>query len=169
MTKQLVVKKDIETMLSELTDMQRLFAEARLHGLSPLDSAKAAGMSHPNVQAYAYEKHPKIAPIIHMASSQSMERYQLSRDDVVSGFMDAVNAAGSSTELTAAWREIGKMLGHYAPEQHEHRVAVENMTLNRLETMSDRDLAELAEMDEFTLPRDHELVAKYEVLEDDKT
>jgi len=81
--------------------------------------------------------------------------------------MDAVAAAGSSTELTAAWREIGKMLGHYAPELHEHRVSVENMTLNKLETMSDRDLAELAEMDEFTLPRDHELVANYKVLDEE--
>jgi len=166
MTKQLVVKKDVETMLADLTDMQRGYAEARLHGLSPLDAAKAAGFSHPSIQCHAYEKHPKISPIISMATSASLERYQLSRDDVVSGFMDAVSAAGSSTELTAAWREIGKMLGHYAPEQHEHRVAVENMTLNKLETMSDRDLAELAEMDEFTLPRDHELVAKYEVLEE---
>jgi hypothetical protein len=166
MPKQLVVKKDVETMLSELTDMQRLYAEARLHGLSPLDSAKAAGFSHPSIQWHGYEKHPKIAPIISMANARSMERYQLSRDDIVSGFLDAVNSAGSSTELTAAWREIGKMLGHYAPEQHEHKVSVENMTLNRLETMSDQDLAALAEMDEFTLPRDHELVARYEVLDE---
>lgn len=165
MPKELVVK-NVETMLEGLTDMQRGYAEARLHGLSPLDSAKAAGFSHPSIQCHAYEKHPKIAPIINMATSASLERYQLSRDDVVSGFMDAVNAAGSSTELTAAWREIGRMLGHYAPEQHEHKVSVENMTLNKLETMSDRDLAELAEMDEFTLPRDHELVAKYEVLDE---
>ena len=153
-------------MLAALTDLQRGYTEARLHGLAPLEAAKAAGLSHPSIQYHAYEKHPKIAPIISMATSASMERYQLSRDDVVSGFMDAVNAAGSSTELTAAWREIGKMLGHYAPEMHEHRVSVENMTLNKLETMSDRDLAELAEMDEFTLPREHELVAKYEVLEE---
>jgi hypothetical protein len=80
--------------------------------------------------------------------------------------MDAVNAAGSSTELTQAWREIGKMLGHYAPDQVEHKVTVENMTQNKLESMSDAELSLLAEMDEFTLPRSHDLVANYEVLDD---
>lgn len=167
MPKELVVKKSVELLLDGLTDMQRLYAEARLHGLAPLDAASAAGLSQPSIQCHAYEKHPKISPIIRMASSCSMERYQLSRDDVVSGFMDAVNAAGSSTELTQAWREIGKMLGHYAPELHLHNHSVENMTLNKLESMPEQELLELAEMDEFTLERDHILVADYEVLKED--
>ena len=166
MPKELVVKKSVELLLDGLTDMQRLYAEARLHGLAPLDAARAAGLSQPSIQCHAYEKHQKISPIIRMANSQSMERYQLSRDDVVSGFMDAVNAAGSSTELTQAWREIGKMLGHYAPDTVEHKVTVENMTINKIETMSDADLARLAEMEEFTLPREHVLVGKYEVIDE---
>ena len=161
-----VVKRDIHTMLEECAPMQRLYAEARLEGLSPLDAAKAAGLSSPNIQAYAYEKHPKISPIIRMGNSLSAERYQLSRDDVVAGFMDAVHAAGSSTELTAAWREIGKMLGHYAPEKTEHHVTVENMTQNKLETMTDADLARLAEMEDFTLDRNHPLVGRCEEVED---
>jgi len=166
MSKELVVKRDIQTMLDECAPMQKLYAEARLHGMSPLDAAVAAGLKSPSIQCHAYEKHPKISPIIRMANSQSMERYQLSRDDVVSGFMDAVNAAGSSTELTQAWREIGKMLGHYAPDTVEHKVTVENMTINKIETMSDADLARLAEMEEFTLPREHVLVGKYEVIDE---
>lgn len=167
MSRELVVKRDIQTLLDDCAPMQKLYAEARLHGLSPLDAAKAAGLKSPSIQCHSYEKHPKIAPIIRMSDSQSMERYQLSRDDVISGFMDAVQAAGSSTELTGAWREIGKMLGHYAPETINHKVTVENMTLNKLESMSDADLAEMAEMEEFTLSRDHELVAEYKVIDDD--
>jgi len=167
MSRELVVKRDVQTMLDACAPMQRLYAEARLHGMSPLDAAKAAGLASPSVQAHSYEKHPKIAPIIRMSDSQSLERYQLSRDDVISGFMDAVQSAGSSTELTSAWREIGKMLGHYAPETINHKVTVENMTLNKLESMSDADLAELAEMDDFTLSRDHELVADYKVIDSD--
>jgi len=164
MSRELVVKRDVQTLLDACAPMQRLYAEARLHGMSPLDAAKAAGLASPSIQCHSYEKHPKIAPIIRMANSSSLERYQLSRDDVISGFMDAVHSAGSSTELTAAWREIGKMLGHYAPEQINHNHTVENMTLNKLETMDDQALAELAEMDEFTVSRDHDLVADYKII-----
>lgn len=110
------------------------------------------------------EKHPKVAALIKLSNAASIERYNISRDDVIGGFLDAVHAAGSSTEMTAAWREIGRMLGHYEPDRVEVKHTVENMTKNKLEQMSERELLELAEMDEFTLERDHDLVAKYEVL-----
>lgn len=146
--------------------MQRLYAEARMNGLSPLESAKAAGFKHPEIKWHSYEKHPRIAPLILMMNERVIEKYDLSRDDVIAGFMDAVNAAANSSELTAAWREIGKMLGHYSPEKLDirHQHSVENMTLNKLESLPEAELLKLAEMPEFTLDRDHDLVANYEVL-----
>jgi len=156
----------VENQLAALTSQQRLYAEGRLHGLSPPEAAKAAGMAHPTIQCYAYEKHPKIAPLLKLMNSASIQKYNLTRDDVIAGFLDAVSAAGSSTELTAAWREIGKMLGHYEPERVEHTLTVDNMTVNKLETMTEKELLKMSEMDEFTLDRDHDLVADYKVLED---
>jgi hypothetical protein len=61
------------------------------------------------------------------------------------------------------------MQGYYAPDQIEIKHSVENMTLNKLEAMPESELAKLAEMEAFTLPREHDLVAQYEVLVDDKT
>lgn len=158
---------DLEQSLDALTPLQRGYTEARLQGLSPLDAAKAAGMAHPSISCHAMEKHPRVSPLIKLANAASIQRYNISRDDVIHGFMDAVTAAGSSTELTAAWREIGRMLGHYEPDRVDVRHSVENMTRNKLESMSERELLELAEMDEFTLDRDHDLVTTYEVIADD--
>lgn len=163
-----VSPKNVETLLDQLTDQQRLYAEARMSGMVPLEAAKAAGYSHASVKWHSLEKHPKISPLIRLMNERGIERYDLSRDDVISGFMDAVNAAGNSTELVAAWREIGKLLGHYAPDRIEVKHQVENMTLNKLEAMSEEELAKLADMEEFNLPPDHDLVANYEVLKDDE-
>lgn len=166
MSKKLPAPKTVESLLDQLGPMQRLYAEARMSGLAPLEAAKAAGYSHASIQWHSLEKHPKIAPLIRLMNERGAERYDLSRDDVISGFMDAVNAASTSTELTAAWREIGRMLGHYSPDQIQVTHQVENMTLNKLEAMNEDELLQLAEMEAFTLPREHDLVASYEVIYD---
>jgi hypothetical protein len=168
-TKLTVSPTNVEALLDELTDQQRVYTEARMHGLAPLEACKAAGYKHASIQWHSLEKHPKIAPLIKLAVDAPIEKFRISREDVIQGFMDSINAASTSTELTAAWREIAKMQGYYAPDQIEIKHSVENMTLNKLEAMPESELAKLAEMEAFTLPREHDLVAQYEVLVDDKT
>jgi len=159
MSTEITVKPtEIEEYLTTLHTKQRAYCEARLAGHSVLSAGRAAGLAQPGIQSYAYEKHPKIIPVINMMNMQALDRYNVSRDDVVGGLLDAVNAAGSSTELTIAWREIGKMLGHYEPEKHVHQVSVENLTVNKLETLPESELRRMAGMEEFRLERDHELV-----------
>jgi hypothetical protein len=134
-TKLTVSPTNVEALLDELTDQQRVYTEARMHGLAPLEACKAAGYKHASIQWHSLEKHPKIAPLIKLAVDAPIEKFRISREDVIQGFMDSINAASTSTELTAAWREIAKMQGYYAPDQIEIKHSVENMTLNKLEAM----------------------------------
>jgi hypothetical protein len=166
-----MAEKPQSEILDELTPKQRAYVEARLNGMSPPDAATAADIAGGYRNAWNYENHPKVKPIIQAANQYAVDRYNVTRDDVVSGLMDAVTAAGSSTELTQAWREIGKLLGHYESEKIEIHHSVENMTLNKLETLSEKELLQLAEMPEFQLEHDHDLVANYQVLpvEDDES
>ena len=57
--------------------------------------------------------------------------------------MDAVESAATSTELTMAWREIGKVIGAYAPERTE--LIVGDMTPDRLRQLSEKELLGLVD------------------------
>lgn len=69
----------------------------------------------------------------------------ITRDDVLAGFMDCVYSAATSTELLMAWREIGKLVGAYAPKTIRLTTgdSPEAATANRLASMSDDELLKL--------------------------
>ena len=70
-----------------------------------------------------------------LASGQDIE---VTKTYVLEGFKDAVRAAKDSTELTNAYREMGKMLGHYAPETMVHVTA--EATMDDIRQMTDKEL-----------------------------
>jgi Terminase small subunit len=156
--------------IAKLTKLQRLYVEARLTGLNIHQSGIAAGVKVPDVNAYRLEKHPGVRAALDAASRMATEKMDLRRDDVLRGLQDAVVAAATSAELTAAWREIGKVIGAYEPERHEHVLKLEDLTLERLQTLPTAELAKMAEGKDFVVNRDEDaLDAEYEVLNDSIT
>lgn len=156
----------LENALLSLTHKQKMYAESRLSGMRPIAAARAAGIAHADTNAYNYEKHPAIRAAIEAGNRITAQRLELNRDDIVEGMMDAVRSAGTAMELVAAWREIGKLMGAYEPLKVAVEHSIQDMTLNKLQQMSDRQLAEMAGMKESTIDADDPLAAEYTDLGD---
>ena len=74
-------------------------------------------------------------------------RLEIERQDVIQGLLEGVAAAKSQANpaaMIAGWREIGKMLGFYAPEVQRISLApVTDVALERLEKLTDQELLAL--------------------------
>lgn len=149
-------KTQAATAFSHLTDMQRMYCEARLSGMIPLHAARAAGYANPEVNAYRMDKHPQIQKALIAARKMVIEKFDVDRQDVLRGMFDAVQASASATELVAAWREIGRIIGAYEPSKVEIMHKIEDVTLDKLQRMSTKDLIELAEGRDFFVEHEND-------------
>lgn len=153
----------LEADLLKLTAMQRLYTEHRAKGVDPIAAATAAGSESPKEYAAICEVHPRIKRILHGTAREALSKLTLDRNDVLNGLMDAVRAAATSTEMTAAWREIGKVIGAYEPEVVKHK---HELTRDQLEVMTEDELIALSGEEDFRLPDDADAAidAEFEVL-----
>jgi len=145
--------KDLANDLLKLTDQQRRYVEARAQGLSTHASATFAGVD--DHHRSAMERHPRVKKILQETARFALRRLAVSREDVLDGFMDAVHASQTSTELTAAWREIGRLVGAYEPEQVKHTHI--HKTAEQMEQLSDEELLKMADQEGFTLDGEYEV------------
>jgi hypothetical protein len=127
------------TPLDELSPIQYKYLEGRLQGMQPFAAGRYAGVSEPSMRSHTYqlERHPKVRAAAKFVIEAGVGG-EVDRGTVMEGLMDAVKAAATSAELTMAWREIGKLIGAYAPDRSE--VIVTDMTHDKLRTVSDREL-----------------------------
>lgn len=86
---------------------------------------------------------PAVLYFMSLAAKAAVRRSVVTKEDVIAGLLDAVDAAATSTELTAAWREIGRVVGAYEPQRMEIVNKVEDLTRDKLLTMSTKELIEL--------------------------
>lgn len=73
---------------------------------------------------------------------------QLSRADVIDGFLEAINLArlgADPASMIRGWTEIGKMLGHYAPEIKKVEITDPNNLGAKMRAMTDAELLEIIE------------------------
>ncbi len=152
---------DKELILTEinpytsLTLQQKRYVEARLQGLNQRAAANAAGAKALKSGMYmqSLERNPKVRAAIRYLIKESMQSVEeLTKSDVLTGMMDAVNAAATATELVQAWREVGKLLGAYEPEKRI--LEIHDYTKDELKQLSDQDLQKLAgdKMQNINLP-----------------
>lgn len=127
------------TPMENLTPIQLKYLEGRLNGLNCTAAARYAGCSEKSIRASSYqlERHPKVQAAAKFALESGFGS-EIDREAVLTGLMDAVRSAATSAELTMAWREIGRLIGAYAPDRTE--VVVHNLTSDKLRTVSDREL-----------------------------
>jgi len=130
---------------TQLTLIQKRYVEARLQGLNQKMSAKVAGFNTETGGMYmdALERNPKVRAAIRYLireSTQSVD--ELTKSDVMTGMMDAVDAAATAGELVMAWRELGKLIGAYEPERKI--LEIRDYSNDELKQLSDKDLLKLA-------------------------
>ena len=130
---------ETEAMYLTLTKQQRIYVDSRLQGMNLTQAARAAGYAYPNVIGHSLSKHPRVKAVLMARSKEMSVNIKLKREDIIEGLQDAVRSAATSTELTAAWRELGRVIGAYEPEKIEVNVT-HKMTLQELGTSSDRQL-----------------------------
>jgi phage terminase small subunit len=132
------------TPYTQLTLLQKRYVEARLQGLNMTAAARAAGVeSCAQTSAQNIEKSPKVrAAIRYLIKESTLNVNELTKSDVMTGMMDAVEAAATAGELVMAWREIGKLLGAYEPERKI--LEIHDYSQDELKTLTDKDLLNLA-------------------------
>ena len=89
-------------------------------------------------------RHPKVIDFIQRIRAEQMEELEISRDDILRGFLSAISDAktlGEPMTQIAGWREVGKFQGQYAPEEVNHNIkgSVEHVE-RRLKQMSMEEL-----------------------------
>lgn len=130
---------------SALTEQQAEYVENRLDGKSKAEAAKSAGYSNPNQNP---ELSAKVKNALALARSELSTASQIKRADVIEMLMEAYDMAritAESSAMTAAAREIGKMLGFYEPETIKVELSQGQANMhNRLRMMSDEELLRIA-------------------------
>ena len=75
------------------------------------------------------------------------DELRVSKDNVLTGLLEAVAVAQAQQNpaaMIAGWRELGRMLGYYQPEEHKITMGADGARLQaRLTSMSDAELLAL--------------------------
>jgi hypothetical protein len=129
-----------------LTEKQRLFVHYWASGESVDFAAKKAGFDS---QSYGHQLKvmPKIRNLYDAEKAKYIEAAQVTREDVINGFKEAIADAKLMSEpatMIAGWREIGKLCGFYEPKRVDLNINMNgNVVLERMNKMSDAELLKI--------------------------
>lgn len=139
-----------KAVIDGLTPHQRQFVEAMANGASGQQAAKAAGSGTQNPAQYAQRllSLPKVRNELARLQRENRERNQVTRDEVIAGFKEAIKDAKLMADPMAqisGWREIAKMCGLYEPTRHEVTLSPElAQAREQVKTIPTERLLELA-------------------------
>lgn len=92
---------------------------------------------------------PKVAEAIQAREAEAARRLELDRQAVLQRLQEAAEMArikADTMAMIAAWREIGRMCGYYAPERTNVEISASSVELRmRIREMPDEELLALAE------------------------
>ena len=132
-----------------LTAMQEKFVDATLHGKTKEQAAHEAGYANPYMAGANVEKSEAVRLALKEARDELSSAAQISRADVLDGFMEAINLARLSADpatMIKGWSEVGKMLGYYAPETKKIELSANTKRLqSKYEAMTDEELMRVIE------------------------
>ena len=132
-------------MARNLSAQQAKYVDGVMKGKSRNASAIAAGYPH----AQAPEKSALVKAEIQLAREKLTDLTQISRLDVVEGIMDSIAMARMQSDpngVRLGWMEVGKILGHYAPEVKVVKLT-DNMERlnNKLASLSTEELMKIVD------------------------
>ena len=129
-----------------LSKKQKGYVDNVVKGISKDRSAIMAGATTDAVKYF--DVSPLVKAELARVRKEAIENTGVTKEEVVNMFMEAANFArilGDPMGLIAAARELGKMLGHYAPEVKKTLHGVDAATLRKaLKDMNDDELYKLA-------------------------
>lgn len=126
----------------------KAYAEGRASGKSRRESALVAGLSPISVAIKEKELKPGIMAALSAEAKKNIKLAGgITREEVIQGLIDAANMGrieGDPMSMIAAYRELGKLCGFYAPEvkKIEHELGAN--TLAALENLSDAELMRIS-------------------------
>lgn len=146
-----------------LTEQQRLFVKHLVHDKLPQGAAaRMAGYGDSASTATALMKNPKVQRAIAEERREYAIASGMTKQKVIDGFSEAIDLGrikGDPIAMIAGWREIGKMCGFYEPTKTKVEVSVSGQVLiQRLNSMSDEELLQLAEGDPSVLDGEFSVV-----------
>lgn len=114
-------------------------------------AAAGYGVAGARVAACRTLANANVQKTLQARQNADATRLSMQRNDVLVGLLRAAemaNAQGNPAAMISAWREVGRMMGYYAPERHQVEVAVdESGAVKRLNAMSDAELLAVIEAD----------------------
>lgn len=142
----LEAQRSVRQVLASLEPKQLAYVEARLRGSVPVVAARLAGYANPDEKAGELEASHLIRTA--MTLKRRIEQYEdgITRADVLNWLQEAKDLAANSMEITAAAREVAKIIGANAPVKVEHGGTVK-VTQEQIQKLSDEDLAKMAAID----------------------
>lgn len=113
-------------------------------------AAVVAGYSAPSARITASKllTNPNIQAALAELRTETQAAFQISRQTVVNGLLDAIGHARVADQPAAeirGWSELAKICGHYAPETRRVELSAESMARRaEYEAMSDEELLAVA-------------------------
>ncbi|MHB1098688.1 MAG: hypothetical protein ACYCZR_03960 [Burkholderiales bacterium] len=133
---------------SILTEQQAAYVEGVLDGKPKRVATLEAGYSAPN-QAADIEKSEAVRTAIREARAELSSAAQIKRVDMIEVLIQAIDMSRMMADpmgMIAGAREVGKMLGLYAPEEKKIDLTVNQQRLRtQFEGMSDQELLDVIE------------------------
>lgn len=128
---------------SKVSEQQRTYVDAMMTGKTKSAAAKLAGYDH----AQGLEASETVRRELAIAREQLTDITKITRVTVVEGMLDGIALArmqGDSGNVIKGWAEVGKLLGHYAPEVKTINVTANQQRLrSKFEALSDEELVAL--------------------------
>lgn len=140
----------LEGLHSEATEAEKMYLELRLRQrVKHADACKVSGMTM--IPEPLLQLRRGFAAESKALREKLADEMGVTRQDVIQGFLNAVQCASNSKELTESWRELGRLLGYYEETKIriEQNVKTEATHTIRLEgvdlrVLSDADLRQFA-------------------------
>jgi hypothetical protein len=139
--------KTARTASVVLTDKQKNYAEGVLNGKSKAQAVKDAG--YKTVNSTSIEKSQDVQAYLKEARNDLATATKYTRERVLEMFEEAYDMAKLAAEpasMTAAAREIGRMLGFYeATEVKVNLTSEQKLLLGQFRGMSQEELLQIAD------------------------
>lgn len=131
----------------ELSKQQAIYAAQRAKGATKQESAIMAGYHVDKDRHVQAEDSQIVKAELARLRAETVKATGISKEDIAQGLLEAALLAKTMADPSAmvrAYSELGKMLGHYAPEKKilEHEMG--SKTLEAMRALPDAQLAQLA-------------------------
>jgi len=131
----------------ELSKQQAIYVAKRATGASKQQSAIFAGYSDVEKAGDSVEASTVVQTELAKARADTARTVEVTKEDIAFMLAEAYAMAKLMADPQAMVRaaaELGKMLGHYAPEVKKHLLGMDQETKDAIKQLSDHDLLRLA-------------------------